>query len=193
MDNLSYRNNRPSTRSTNESEQSTPPAPSAPQSMPVAAPVRTKHANDSKKQPKKRLGKYVVVAVGVVLIAAVAWYLFSLSSVNSAINSSKYQAVFFTNGQVYFGKLSTVNNEYMRLTNVYYLQTKSDNSKETSPQSASKQNNSDVELIKLGGEIHGPEDAMIIAKDQVLFFENLKTDGNVSQTITNYQSQHKAN
>ena len=188
MDNLSYRNNRPTPRSNSEPEQ--PEAKPVPSSRPAAS---TRQSFE----PAKRSGrffKYVVALLLVVIIAAGAWYFLSrTSSVSSAIDNSKYQAVFFTNGQVYFGKLSVVNDEYMRLTNVYYLQTKSEtDDKETSPQSAKKQNSSDVELIKLGGEIHGPEDAMIVSKDQMLFFENLKHSGNVSETITNYQNQNKS-
>ena len=51
--------------------------------------------------------------------------------------------------------------------------------------------NSNVQLIKLGNEIHGPEDNMIIARDQVLFFENLKNDGKVSATIKDYVDKNK--
>jgi ABC-type Zn uptake system ZnuABC Zn-binding protein ZnuA len=43
-----------------------------------------------------------------------------------------------------------------------------------------------VQLIKLGSEVHGPEDAMMIAKAQVLFYENLKPDGKVAQSISKY-------
>lgn len=44
-----------------------------------------------------------------------------------------------------------------------------------------------MQLIKLGDEIHGPEDEMILSKDQVLFYENLKTDGKVAQSIEKYK------
>lgn len=179
MDNLSYRTNR-SQRSNSE-----------PEPAPVAAPApvsRTKHSRDAR--TKHPIAKYLIGLVLVLLVALGLWYFMTRTGVSSAIETGKYQAVFFTNGQVYFGKLAPLNDEYMKLTNVYYLQTKSDaDDKETSPQSASKQDSSDVELIKLGGEIHGPEDAMIVSKDQILFFENLKANGNVSQTITNYQNQ----
>ena len=181
MDSMSYRNNRPSARTEREPEPAAP-AP-APKPKPQAEP----------KRPRWRL-KLVIGLIVIGLITCAAWFMLSRSSISTAIDGNKYQAVFFTNGQVYFGKLSAINDEFMRLTNVYYLQAKSDTeTKDTSPQSASKQNNSDVELIKLGGEIHGPEDAMIVSKDQILFFENLKPAGNVSQTITNYQNQNKAN
>jgi len=107
------------------------------------------------------------------------------------IDSNKNQAVFLTNGQVYFGKLHTLNGGYMKLTDIYYLQTTAKDTSSSDLQAASGQSSTDVQLIKLGDEIHGPDDEMIISKDQVLFFENLKKDSKVSSSITKYQNQKK--
>jgi hypothetical protein len=52
-----------------------------------------------------------------------------------------------------------------------------------------KQDASNFELIKLGNEIHGPEDEIIIPKSQLLYFENLKPGGTVSKTITQNQTK----
>src|SRR3989344_4528142 len=38
------------------------------------------------------------------------------------VKADQYQAVFLTNGQVYFGKLSDVNSAYVSLQDIYYLQ-----------------------------------------------------------------------
>ena len=54
----------------------------------------------------------------------------------------------------------------------------------------STQQSPDVQLVKLGSEIHGPDDAMIINKDQLLFFENLKKDGKVTDSINKYKSEN---
>ena len=105
------------------------------------------------------------------------------------IDSSKYQAVFFTNGQVYFGKLKNQGSDYLHLSDVYYLQTNADATSEN-PQQSTSTDQGNVQLIKLGDEIHGPEDEMIISKDQVLFYENLKTDGKVSQSIQEYKNSN---
>ena len=45
------------------------------------------------------------------------------------------------------------------------------------------QESTGMQLIKLGEEVHGPEDTMVINRDQMLFFENLKSDGKVTQLI----------
>ncbi len=142
---------------------------------------------------KKSLKRFVLpVAVGIVVIVlgvvgALAWS--NMQNTGTPIDSSKYQAVFFTNGQVYFGKLQSVNTEHMKMTDIYYLQAQqsADTTKDSKNPQATSTDQSNVQLIKLGDEIHGPEDAMIINKSQVLFYENLKPDGKVAQSIEKYK------
>jgi hypothetical protein len=145
----------------------------------------------SKKQKKKmKLIGRIAAGVAVLLVLALAGWLVFRTSMASTIDGSRYQAVFFTNGQVYFGKLENLNGSYFKLTDIFYLQTPTDDDSKN-PQNTSDQQNSDVQLVKLGSEIHGPEDEMIIGKEQVLFFENLKKDGKVSDSIAKYKSQKK--
>jgi hypothetical protein len=143
---------------------------------------------------KKRQKQKLFVIIGVVLLISIGVWVSYLalrnSSVSSHIEGNKYQAVFFTNGQVYFGKLSPLAGGYMKLQDIYYLQTKS-STDAGNPQATAEDNSNDVELIKLGNEIHGPEDEMIISKDQVLFFENLKQDSTVSSSIKKSQDQQQ--
>lgn len=133
-----------------------------------------------------KLKQFVIAGVLAVAVVAlvVCGLLFYKSGPGAAIDGSKYQAIFFTNGQVYFGKLKIMNGSYMKLTNVYYLQ--ATKSSDKNPQQTSQDG---VELVKLGSEVHGPEDEMMISKDQVLFFENLKKDGKVSASIEQYQKK----
>jgi len=98
----------------------------------------------------------------------------------TGIDSSRYQAVFLTNGQVYFGKLVDNGPELVKLSSIWYLQV------QQGQQSAAdklKDSQSQITLSKLGNELHGPDDAMSISKDQVLFWENLKNDSKVVKTI----------
>jgi len=129
-----------------------------------------------------------IIAFVVLAIILVAGFFAWQNSKNTAmaIDSSKYQSVFFTNGQVYFGKLKPFNDEYMKLTDVYYLQTQATGDDSENPQQTTN-SSGDVKLIKLGDEIHGPEDEMVISKSQVLFYENLKTDGKVAQSIATFK------
>lgn len=135
---------------------------------------------------------WVVLAVAaLILVVGVGAGIFALrnTSANSHIESGQYQAVFFTNGQVYFGKLSPLSGGYMKLENIYYLQTKATSADASNPQETATDSSNDVELVKLGNEIHGPEDEMILSKDQILFFENLKKDSRVSQAIESNQGK----
>lgn len=102
---------------------------------------------------------------------------------------SGYQAVFLTNGQVYFGKLSDISATYATLTDIYYLQVTqpplqgSQNQDSTQPQPQQQ-----LSLVKLGEELHGPVDEMKINRTQILFFEDIKEDGRVMQAIREYQA-----
>ena len=44
-----------------------------------------------------------------------------------------------------------------------------------------------MSLIKLGEELHEPEDLMIINKDNILFIENLKADSKIVKAIVESQ------
>lgn len=106
---------------------------------------------------------------------------------------SGYQAVFLSNGQVYFGKLSDVSAAYATMTDIYYLQV-------TQPplQGSQEQGQSSTEqqpqlsLVKLGQELHGPVDEMKINREHILFYEDLKESGRVMQAIREYQANPNA-
>lgn len=126
-----------------------------------------------------------LVAIGVLLLAALFTLIFGKAkSENQYVDSSKIQAVFLNGGQVYFGNITTLNDRYMKINNVYYLRVNNQN--QTSNNNTNTTSANDVSLVKLGCELHGPQDAMMITKDQVLFWENLKSDGQVAKAIAEY-------
>jgi len=94
-----------------------------------------------------------------------------------SVDSDKWQAVFLTNGQVYFGHLEEEGREYVSLNDIYYLRV----SQELQPPSDQPQTS--INLVKLGDEIHGPEDMMYIPKSQIIFWENMRADSAVVQVI----------
>jgi hypothetical protein len=130
---------------------------------------------------------FAIVAV-LVIWALVSWNS-SAKSESKAVNTSEYQAVFLTNGQVYFGKLKVVTPNYLKLTNIYYLQVQSSSTGTTSASqlaSTSGTSGSNVQLVKLGNELQGPQDMMAVNREQVLFWENLKPTGKVTEAINTY-------
>lgn len=175
--------------SSSKQPEATPPPTTTPPPRTKVTPARS--YSPHKKEPTPGFFKnywMALVILMVIIVAATGAFFYYKSNSTTAIDSDKYQAVFITNGQVYFGKLNPLNGDYMRLTDVYYLQ--SEDSTEASgsenPQNSSSDESS-MQLVKLGQEIHGPEDEMIISKDQLMFYENLKTDGEVSNTIETYK------
>lgn len=106
---------------------------------------------------------------------------------NQYIAEDKYQAVFLQNGQVYFGKIGSLTSKYVDLQNVFYLNSNTSSSdKKTTDDSSANQ----FTLVKLGCELHGPYDQMVINRDQVTFWENLKDDGQVVKTINEWIKQN---
>ncbi len=97
------------------------------------------------------------------------------------INQNQNQAVFLEGGQVYFGKITEITKDTMKLKDIYYLKTGSVD------KTGNVVGGADVSLVKLGNELHGPEDAMIIERKNVTFWENLKDDGEVSKAIAEYK------
>ncbi len=131
-------------------------------------------------------GKLLVISLIIVSIAITGFVGFAIVSGvtgKNTVNKDLYQAVFLTDGQIYFGKLSNLDKEYAELKDIYYLQV----DQQVQPD-REKQQQANISLAKLGKELHGPEDRMFINPDMVLFWENLKTDGQVTQAIKNYQS-----
>lgn len=143
-------------------------------------------------RPPRRFGLPIIVSAGIIaliLLLVVGWFAWSNSrTVDAAIDTDKYQAVFFEGGQVYFGQLEETNDRYLTLTNVFYIQSSESTDQDVSVENPDQVTDSSMQLIKRGEEVFGPEDAMIINRDQVMFIENLKSDSRVSQLIQNYQS-----
>lgn len=163
-----------------------------PQREPAGRPVG--QPSWSARHPRRKLA-VVFATLVIVLVIGIgwSWWLFGRNTAfneNSNIDPKGYQAVFLTNGQVYFGKLAALNHKYVTITNIYYLQVQSNTGLQGSS-SSGESSNSQVSLAKLGNELHGPKDKMYIASGQMLFWENLKDDSKVVQAIDKYQAQQQ--
>lgn len=150
-----------------------------------------------KKRGESGLSRYLflvlVGGIGIILV----FLIISLLTGNGRntgqskyVDESRYQAVFLNNNQVYFGKITKLNNDYMLLDDVFYLQVNQTNNVQPG-QSAN--NNNNLVLQKLGkGELHSPDDTMIINTSQVTFWENIKNDGKVVEAINKYNENPDA-
>jgi hypothetical protein len=124
-----------------------------------------------------------------VLVVAVVWFV-ALGGSNkkeaSYVDNGKLQAVFLNGGQVYFGKINDLNGKFLSMSGIYYLRV----NQQVQPNQASSNSSNDISLVKLGCELHGPQDNMVINREQVIFWENLKTDGQVAKAVKTYQEQN---
>ncbi len=118
----------------------------------------------------------------IILLAVLIWGGYALfANKDAEYKPQGRQAVFLTNGQVYFGVVQAKSDQEVILTDIYYLQ--SDRGVNTG---ANLETQQDIKLIKLGNELHGPEDYMELNRDHVLFIENLKEDSKVVKAIQNF-------
>ena len=116
----------------------------------------------------------IVVILALILLALAAWGIVNAlrpsDPLADAINSKDYQAVFLTNGQVYFGKMTAPGGDFYYLRHVYYL---------TSPPGGKGGRT----LAKLTNDVHGPEDEVIVNRSEILYVENLDPKGKAAQLI----------
>ena len=137
------------------------------------------------------VGKLLVISLIVVSVAITAFVGYALVrgvGSQSYVEADKYQAVFLSDGQIYFGKLADVDQHYASLEDIYYLQVQNN----SQVQQAEAEQAPQIQLVKLGNEIHGPQDKMIINTDQILFWENLEDEGQVADAIARYQEEDAA-
>ncbi len=152
----------------------------------VGGPVRPTTQSVRPSAPKRKLSKswqIIIITIAVLAVAGLAAY--QVLGVGSAIDKSKYQAVFLSNGQVYFGKLSGWGGVQPVLTDVYYFQ--ADSTPSTGQAEEGAQQTTTQTLVKLGEEIHKPSDKLILNPDSVLFIENIEDDGQVVEAIKKNQ------
>ena len=151
----------------------------------AAASAPQSSGKKKKVSASKVLSVLLVGLVTIVLVLVIVMLAFGNTggSIASQINKDKYQAVFLnsSDGQVYFGKLSIQNKDYYKLTDIYYVRVQQ---VQPDKNTTATQN---ISLAKLGSEIHGPEDVMYIRSEHVMFWENLKNDGQVVKAITDYK------
>jgi hypothetical protein len=144
----------------------------------MSASPQTTEAFTIPKRAVRRAGAFLAGLVALLVIALLAFVLVRALSPSdplaSAINANEYQAVFLTNGQIYFGKLSAPGGDFYYLRHVYQL---------TSQTSTRSGQAASPTVVKLSSLIHGPEDLMVINRSQILYVENLKPSGAATKTI----------
>lgn len=134
------------------------------------------------------LGKWGIIIICLFLAALILGLTLNKLGIigeRAAVKKNQYQAVFLTNDQVYFGKVTSMDPNTITLKDVFYLRNASNTTKDQQSQTDQQQQ---VSLAKLGkSEVHGPEDEMHLDRRQVLFWENIRDDSQVVKAIKQQQ------
>lgn len=179
-----------------------PPAASSLTHMQAGKPPRPKVATPKASEvvevtcAPRHLQPWGVLLAAVIVLAVVVFAVVSYTGKPTRA----WNAVFLTNGQVYFGHIARDAQDTLVLRDVFYLQVapplqqRDPNEPATPPQAsqAGGRASPDITLVKLGNELHGPTDAMSINREHVLFTEELRNDSTIVQAIAAAQARAAA-
>lgn len=158
--------------------------------QPATQPAHTSPARKAKESLLniRLISVVLLFCLTVLMVALVGLIAFGdgSESQSNQVDKGKMQAVFLNGGQVYFGKIQTVGEKSIRLADIYYLRV----NQQVQPDANAPQAQNNISLVKLGCELHGPQDSMVINQEQVIFWENLKDDGQVAKAVTEYKKQN---
>ena len=162
--------------------------------MPRTEYSRKSHVEQAPPKSNKRLIIGIGLFVAVALLCLVAWFVWqSTRSSSAGIDSSKYQMVKLSDGQSYYGKLSALDSEHMKLADVFYLENEatSANESDTTSTKDDQANQNKYKLLKFTGIYFGPEDEMTISRSQIINYANLDPEGKIVRIIEQYKSSNK--
>ncbi|MFA6423667.1 MAG: hypothetical protein WCW17_04465 [Patescibacteria group bacterium] len=129
---------------------------------------------------KKKLFIALLVIIVLLFLGSSSYYL-KKKNILFPNKTLQRQAVFLTNGQVYFGYIQSKNENYLVLKNIYYLQ-----SQDVILNSDANTSQKKISIVKLGSELHGPEDVMYINKENILFYEDMRNNSKINDAIEKY-------
>lgn len=92
----------------------------------------------------------------------------------AAVNGSDYWAVTLDNGQIFYGKLEN-GDPYLVMTDVFYYRP------------GFQAEKGKIRIVKVGTELHQPQEEVHINKSHVVAKEQLTLDSKVVNAIKNYK------
>ncbi len=142
-----------------------------PAAAPAEAPARRSRIKES--GLVKAVSMLLLFSVTILSVALIWFVVLGKPNTEAKqVDTGKLQAVFLTGGQVYFGHIKELNSNYVQLKDIYYLRV----NQQVQPDSKTTDANATPVLVPLGCELHRPQNEMLINRDQVIFWENLKDD-----------------
>lgn len=153
---------------------------------PVAAAPKPPQASRVSQSKNTKIFKAlgIVLFFSILILSVAAIISISLrENETSYVDETQYQVVTLVDKQAYFGKINKISKDYIVMSDIFYIQG-------TEGQAEGQATNGTT-LIKRGClEIHKPQDQMYIYRDQVDFWENLRSDSKVSQAISQFKKDN---
>lgn len=131
----------------------------------------------------------ILVAAVIYLLPSVGVDLTGVAKPTTTYSKGDWQAVFLSNGQVYFGKVEDDTADPVILNEIYYLQVIQPLQQVEEGQTPARPAQPQLSLVKLGNELHAPVDSMRINRSHIIFVEDLKPEGRVVGAIMDYKNQ----
>ena len=116
--------------------------------------------------------KLLLGTIAVLVVASIGLLMLWFRASHSLKLDTTYQAVLLDNGQVYYGKVDRIGDEFSVLTDVYYIQNQVD------PQTKEMKNI----LIRRGNEWHSPN-RTYVATRHVVMIEPVTPGSKVAELI----------
>lgn len=132
---------------------------------------------DRQAAPRRPIGAVLAgLIIGLLLGAGGATFLANQDGGDDfagSVDKTRFQAVILSNDKVYFGRISTVSDEFYELDSAFFLRETRDG-EDAEPVRA---------LLPVNREIHAPDNSMLIRKDEVVLVENLAKDSPILAEI----------
>lgn len=171
-------------RSGNTSKNTAPPVNSTAHAQTTQRPI-----GKSKETKRKLFSFHIIMSTALLfattlLILAVICFIMNYRQKDESlyIQNDKYQSIVLSNGQMYYGKIHELDSDYIAVADIYYL-----HAKQQAQSMQGEQSDQDIALVKLGCELYGPQDQMIISREQIVFWGNLRPDSKVVKAIESYR------
>lgn len=132
----------------------------------------------------------LLLSIAILSVAVLLGVVFSKDArkEEDRVDSSKYQIVVIQSQPqqlIYYGKITNISKDYLALGDIFYV-TPTQLQTEKEGQAAA---NSNLTLVRQGCELYGPGGEMVIRRDSVVFWQNIKADGKVGKAIAEHKQK----
>jgi len=118
------------------------------------------------------LARALKIALALVVFTAVFAYVEWWDYVLPSFGAARYQAVFLSNGQTYFGHFVDRLGPFAKIENAFYIQ---------QTPAANENEAATSKIVRRGNEFHQPEPFVLLPKTAIVFVEDLRADSSVAQ------------